>query len=71
MITKWLKGLFTLQTVHTTDVCEQVEFEGYTIVARARGEQGQFRVAGTISKQGQQTEFIRSDLCPDVTTANT
>lgn len=69
MIKKWLSGLLSEPATQQPETSETV-FEGHTIYACARQEQGQFRVAGTIRKGEQEVDFIRSDLCPDAATAN-
>lgn len=60
----FLKALFAGNTTTAAQPLVAVEYQGFEIRPEPLPEDGQFRVQGWISREGQTHHFIRADILP-------
>lgn len=62
--TDYLKALFADATKEAAQPVAAVAYKGFDIQPEPMAENGQFRVQGWISRDGQMHHFVRADLLP-------
>jgi hypothetical protein len=65
----FLKKLFGGSATDDTSAVRRLEYKGFQIEARPFKEGGQYQLAGRISKDGREHNFIRADKFSDAESA--